>query len=71
MSNRQPSNPSFLYVVKPLLFSDLAVKASKTENKKAIQRQRRSGLEAGLLFPMLRGYKLRSENAVEWRSRLV
>ena len=58
MSTRQPGNPSLLGVEKPFLFSDLAVKAaksenkkglsaSKSENKKAFQRQRRLGLAVG------------------------
>ena len=31
---RQPGNPILLYVEKPFLFSDLAAKAAKSENKK-------------------------------------
>ena len=34
MSTRQPSKPGFSDVEKPFLFSDLAVKAAKSENKK-------------------------------------
>ena len=36
MSARQPGNPSlaFFNLEKPFLFSDLAVKAAKSENKK-------------------------------------
>ena len=53
MSNRQAGNPSLFFfffffdVEKPFLFSDLAGKAANSENKKAVQRQKRQGLAFG------------------------
>ena len=37
----------FFDVEKPFLFSDLAGKAANSENKKAVQRQKRQGLAFG------------------------